>query len=142
MSNLPGVNAEETSGPSNGPRSGGVVALVGILALETAALIAATVFLVFEILVAEPQSMVSAIALTVVVALAAVWVAAITLGAWRGRSWTRGASIVVQVLLISMALGSFQGILPRPDIGWMLLLPAIAVFVLLFTAPVRAWLAR
>ncbi|WP_240034652.1 hypothetical protein [Glaciihabitans arcticus] len=116
------------------------MALVVVLALEFVALVGITVFLVFELLVAAPESYASAIALTVVVALAALWLGAIVVGAWRGGSWTRGASIVVQVLLVSVALGSFQGFLPRPDIGWILLLPAIAVFVLLFRSPVRAHL--
>ncbi|MGV8884378.1 MAG: hypothetical protein ACOH1T_02155 [Microbacteriaceae bacterium] len=142
MSNLPSVNSDDMTEPRKGPRSGGVLAFVAILGLETVALVAATIFLIFEILVADPRSLSSAIALTVVVALAAVWVAAITLGAWRGRSWTRGASIVVQILLASMAIGSFQGLLPRPDIGWILLVPALAVMVLLFGKPVQAWLAR
>jgi len=134
----PNQAADRADEPAPRPRHAQVVALVAVLALECLALVGATVFLVFELMVATPASYASAIALTVVVALAAVWVGAIVVGAWRGAPWTRGASIVVQVLLVSVALGSFQGFLPRPDIGWLLLLPAIAVFALLFTKPVRA----
>lgn len=133
----------ETSDRSvSGMRPGAVVALVVLLALESAGLVAATVFLVFELLVAPTDSFVSAIALTVCVAIAAVWVSAIAVGTWRGQSWIRGASIVVQVLLAAIAIGSFQGILPRPDIGWILLLPAIGVVALLFSRPVQRWLRR
>lgn len=123
-------------------RPGAVRALTVLLAIESAGLVAATVFLVFELLVAPSDSFVSAIALTVFVAIAAVWVSAIAVGAWRGQAWTRGASIVVQVLLAAIAIGSFQGILPRPDIGWILLLPAVAVVALLFSKPVLSWLRR
>ena len=141
MSNSSGVNVGETSGTPERPRSGVVVALVAVLAAECLALVAATVFLVFEILVAAAQSVTSAIALTVVVAIGTAWVGAIVVGAWRGQSWSRGASIVVQILLMAVALGSFQGILPRPDIGWILLIPAFAVLALLFVRPTREWFA-
>jgi hypothetical protein len=81
---------------------------------------------------------VSAIALAVVTTLAAVWVGFIGVHTLRGNAWIRGAAITVQVLLIAIAIGSFQGFVPRPDIGWMLLIPAVAVLVLLFTKPVIA----
>lgn len=133
----------ETSDRSvSGRRPRAVVALTVLLALESAGLVAATVFLVFELLVAPADSFASAIALTICVAIAAVWVSAIAVGAWRGQAWIRGASIVVQVLLAAIAIGSFQGILPRPDIGWILLLPAIAIAALLFSRPVQGWLRR
>jgi hypothetical protein len=133
----------ETSDRSFSPRRPRMLAvLVVLLAIESAGLVAATVFLVFELLVAPADSFASAIALTICVAIAAVWVAAIAVGAWRGQAWIRGASIVVQVLLAAIAIGSFQGILPRPDIGWILLLPAIAVVALLFSRPVQGYLRR
>ena len=124
------------------PRHPSQLLLVIILGLEAAALIAATIFLIFEVLVAPADSFVSAIALTIVVAIASAWVVAIAVGAWRGQAWVRGASIVVQVLLAAVAIGSFQGIVPRPDIGWILLIPAITVVVLVFSKPVQAALAR
>ena len=112
--------------------------LAAVLFLEAAALVGATVVLVFELLVERPDSYLSAIALTVCAAIAAVWVGAIAVNSLRGRAWIRGGAIVVQVLLAAVALGSFQGLLPRADIGWLLLLPAIVVMVLLFTKPVLA----
>lgn len=119
-----------------------VTLLVALLALESIALGVVTVYLVFEDIVAPADSRISAIALTVVVAIAAIWVAVIAVNALRGNAWIRGAAIVVQVLLGAVAIGSFQGIGNRPDIGWAVLLPAIAVLVLLFTKPVLAATAR
>ncbi len=110
--------------------------LVGLIALEALALVAATVYLVVELLVDTPDSFVSAVALTVVVAIGAVGVAAIAVGALRGQPWIRGAGITVQVLQIALAIGSFQGLFARPGIGWLLLTPAIAVIVLMFSRPV------
>jgi hypothetical protein len=115
-----------------------VVLLAAVLFLEAAALAAATVVLIFELLVARPDSFASAVALTVCAAIAAAWVFVIALNSLRGRAWIRGAAIVVQVLIAALALGSFQGLGSRVDIGWLLLIPAIAVMVLLFTKPVLA----
>jgi len=115
-----------------------VVLLAAVLFIEAAALSVATATLVIELLIDRPDSYASALALTVISAIAAVWVTAIAINSLRGRAWIRGAAIVVQVLLAAVALGSFQGILPRADIGWLLLIPAIVVMVLLFTKPVLA----
>jgi len=115
-----------------------VVLLAAVLFIEAAALFVATATLVIELLIDRPDSYASALALTVIAAIAAIWVTAIAINSLRGRAWIRGAAIVVQVLLAAVALGSFQGILPRADIGWLLLIPAIVVMVLLFTKPVLA----
>lgn len=115
-----------------------VTLLAAVLWLEAVALAGASVFLIFEVLVAPADSVTSAIALAVVVAIAAVWVAVIAINTVRGNAWTRGASIVVQVLFGAIAIGSFQGIGPRPDIGWLVLIPALVVLILMFTKPVLA----
>ena len=133
----------ETSESSTvGPRHPFQIALVVVLAIEAAGLAAATVFLVLEILIAPADSIASAIALAVVAGLATAWVVAMSVGAWRGQSWVRGAAIVVQVLLGAVAIGSFQGLVPRPDIGWFLLIPAIVVVFLIFSKPVQVALRR
>jgi hypothetical protein len=137
--NTPPNVAEIDNGGARKPRHHPLVlALAAVLFIEAAALYAATAVLVFELLVERPDSYASAVALTVCAAIAAVWVTAIALNALRGRAWIRGASIVVQVLLAAIALGSFQGLVPRADIGWILLIPAVVVVVLLFTKPVLA----
>jgi hypothetical protein len=119
-----------------------VLVLAALLFVEAAALAATTVVLIFDLLVATPDSFPSAIALTVCVAIATVWVFVIALNSLRGRAWIRGAAIVVQVLLGALALGSFTGMGARVDVGWLLLAPAIAVLVLLFTKPVLAETSR
>ncbi|MCU1404718.1 MAG: hypothetical protein JWQ43_1021 [Glaciihabitans sp.] len=117
-------------------------ALCALLAAECALVAAATVYLIVELLVATPDSYESAIALTVLAAIAAVWLGFITVNAFRGRPWIRGAAIVWQVLQIAVAVGAFQGAFSQPDVGWLLLLPSIAVIVLLFTKPVLAATTR
>ena len=119
-----------------------VSVLAGILFAECALLVVATIYLVVEIFIATPASFASAIALTLLTALGAVWLGFIATNVLRGRAWVRGATVVWQVLQIAVAIGCFQGMFARPDIGWFLLLPAVAALVLLFTPPVVAATAR
>ena len=126
----------ETSGTS--PRHPFVLVLVVILFAECALLSAATVYLVVELITATPSSLVSALALLVLTAIAAIWLGFIAVNVLRGRAWTRGAAIVVQVLQGAVAIGCFQGLLAQPVIGWLLLVPALVALSLLFTPPVVA----
>ena len=119
-----------------------LIALAVLLFAECALLAVATIYLVIEILVDTPASYASAVALTVLTAIAAIWLGFIAVNILRGRAWTRGATVVWQVLQVAVAIGCFQGLFARPDIGWALLLPAIVVLVLLFTRPVIAATAR
>jgi hypothetical protein len=125
-----------------GPRHPYLVVLALIIFLESAVLVAALGYLIFELGNEEPQSYPSAVALTVLTAIAAIWVAVIGINVLRRQPWIRGAAVVWQVLQISVAIGSFQGVFARPDIGWLLLIPAIIVLVLLFTRPVLLQTAR
>lgn len=113
-----------------------VIALAVLIFAQCALLLTATGFLLIELIVATPDSYASAVALTVLAALAAGWLAVIGVNVLRGSPWVRGATIVVQVLQIAVAIGAFQGAFARPDLGWLLLVPAMAALGLLFTPPV------
>ena len=113
-----------------------VIVLSALIFLEAALVVGATAFLLFELVTVTPDSLASALALTVLTALAAAWVIAIAIGVLRGRAWSRGAAMVWQVLQIAVAVGAFQGSFARPEVGWLLLLPALAAIVLLFSRPV------
>jgi hypothetical protein len=115
-----------------------LIALMVVLALETLALAAAAGYFLIELLVAQPRSIANAVALVVVLAIGAVWVGFIVVGLLRGQAWTRAAVIVVQVLFIAVAIGSFQGENARADLGAGLLIPAVVALILLFTKPVQA----
>lgn len=128
--------------PSETPRHPLVWALAGIVFAECALMVAATAFLVFELLVDTPASFASAVALAVLTAIAAVWLGFTGVGVLQGRPWVRGAVVVWQILQIAVAVGSFQGMFARPDIGWLLLAPALAALALVFTKPVIAATAR
>lgn len=135
------AESDAESMPPTASGSGGVkaalVVVSGILLLEAAALVAVVVWLVIDLLALEPSSYATAVALLVLVAIGALWVGATALASLRRAPWSRAAAIVWQVLQVSVAVGAFQGLFARPDVGWLLLIPAITVIGLLLWTPVR-----
>lgn len=113
-----------------------------LLFAEATALAAITAWLIVDLVVLQPSSFATAVALIVIAALAAAWVAAIAVASVRRAPWSRAAAIVWQVLQLSIAVGAFQGLFARPDIGWALLIPSFTVIGLLLWPPVRAAYAR
>ncbi|KRE26081.1 hypothetical protein [Agromyces sp. Soil535] len=126
--------------------SGGVraalIVVTAVLFLEAAALVAIVVWLVVDLLALQPSSYATAVALIVLVVIGAVWVGAVAIGSLRRAPWTRAAAIVWQILQVSIAVGAFQGLFARPDVGWLLLVPAVTVIGLLLWPPVRLAYAR
>ena len=143
-----GFHGDEPADPHRGDEPGRppshplLLLLAVLLFAECALLVVATVYLVVELLTVVPESYASALFLTVLTAVAAGWLAAIAVGAVRRRPWVRGAATVWQVLQAAVAVGCFQGIVAEPAIGWVLLVPALVVLVLLFTPPVVEALRR
>ncbi len=132
--------------PPEASTGGGVttalVVVSGILLLEAAALVGVTIWLLVDLFALEPSSYATAIALLVLVAIAALWVGAVAVASVRRAPWTRAGAIVWQILQISVAVGAFQGLFARPDIGWLLLVPAVTVVGLLLWTPVRLAYSR
>jgi hypothetical protein len=126
----------EAASDSRGVRAA-LLVVSGILLLEALALAAVVVWLVIDLLALEPSSYATAIALLVLVVIALIGVSAIAVASRRRAPWSRAAAIVWQVLQLSIAVGAFQGLFARPDVGWLLLVPAITVIGLLLWAPVR-----
>lgn len=129
-------NAHEEAAYTRRPRA--LLVLAALLAAEALLVWAAAAWLVVELLTATPSSPAGAVAILVLVVVAAVWVSAIAWGALRARSWIRGAALTWQLVQIFVAIGCFQGLYARVDLGWALLLPSLAVIVLLFTPRVLA----
>lgn len=147
MNRWPGTGPDEASaGPPEAPVAGGVrAALVTVTALlfaEAGALIAVLVWLVVDLLVLRPSSVATAVALIVLVAIGAASVSAIAVASARRAPWSRAGAIVWQVLQLSVAVGAFQGLFARPDLGWALLVPAVTIIGLLLWPPVRLAFTR
>jgi hypothetical protein len=124
--------------PRRGRRSRAHVLLVVLLGAEASLLWAAVIWLVLELLTDQPTSFASALAILVLAVIAAAWVTAITVATLRGRSWIRAAAVTWQLVQVFIAIGCFQGLYARPDLGWALLVPSALVMVLLFTRSVIA----
>jgi fatty-acid desaturase len=121
-------------------RSPLVTLLVILLAGQTALIVGITGFLVIELLLAEARFPPTAIALIVLVLLVAVWLVAMTVGVHRGRAWTRGSVLTYQFLQLAIGVGSVQGFIPRPDIGWWVIATAVLGLVLILSTPVTRYL--
>jgi hypothetical protein len=126
------------TGGGSGRRHPLVIVLATLLFLECAMLAAATVYLIVELATTRPDSYASAVAIFVLTGFAAIWLGFMGTHTLQGKSWIRAGAVTWQVLQIAVGIGSFQGMFARPDIGWLLIVPAIAVLVLLFTPPVVA----
>ena len=121
-------------------RSPLVTVLVILLAAQTVFIVGVTVYLVIELFLAEADFPPTAIALTALVVLVAIWLVAMTRGVWRGRAWTRGSVLVYQFLQLAIGVGSIQGFVPRPDIGWWVIATAVLGLVLVLSTPVSRYL--
>ncbi|MDQ0574740.1 hypothetical protein [Agromyces albus] len=127
----------ESGAPADGGVRAALVVVSTLLLLEAAALVAVVVWLLVDLVVARPSSYATAIALLVIVVIGAIWVGAVAVASLRRAPWSRASAIVWQILQLSIAVGAFQGLFARPDIGWPLLVPAITVIGLLLWTPVR-----
>ena len=127
---------DSPNGPRRGRRSRAHYLLVLLLGAEAALLWAAVIWLILELLTDQPTSFASALAILVIALIAAAWVTTITVATLRGRSWIRAAAVTWQLVQVFIAIGCFQGLYARPDLGWALLVPSALVLVLLFTRSV------
>ncbi|WP_186377252.1 hypothetical protein [Curtobacterium pusillum] len=123
-------------------RSPALVALLVVVGIEFAALVVLTVVLVVELVVAPATSLASGIALTLLTAIAALWLGALCVGLRNRRPWVRSGIIVWQVMQGALAIGAFQGVFRVPAIGWLLLVPALLGITLVLSRPVTEALAR
>jgi hypothetical protein len=112
--------------------------LIVLITAEFLAVAAVTVVLIVELFTSRPESYAAGIAVIVMAIVAAVWLGFIVTAALKGRAWMRGASIVWQVLQFAIGIGCFQGLTATPVVGWVLVVPAIVVVVLLMSRPVRS----
>ncbi len=136
---VPDPSAPVPAGPARPPL---LIVLAVIVALEALLVTGLALWLLFELLTQKPQSYTTAVAITVLVALGAGWVIATLVGLLRLHAWARASIVTIQILMIAVAVGSFQGLVARPDLGWALLVPAVVAGVLALTPSVVRATAR
>lgn len=111
--------------------------LIGIILIEAIAMFGVAALLVYEIFTQPSLSVASSIALIVLALIATAALAAIALGIYRAQPWTRGASIVWQVLQAAAAVVVLQGDM-ADGIGWILAGLSLAGLLLVFHPAVTA----
>jgi len=116
-----------------------LLVLAVIVGLEALLVTGLAVWLLIELLTQRPESYPSAVAITVLGFLAAAWAIFTFVGLLRRQGWARASALTIQILQLAVAVGCFQGLFARPDLGWALLVPAVVAGVLAITpAVVRA----
>ncbi|QCR18739.1 hypothetical protein [Agrococcus sp. SGAir0287] len=63
-------------------------------------------------------------------------------GVLDGRSWSRAAVVVWQVLQMGIAFGTFNGAEGPVPLALAMFVPALTALILVFRKPTREWLAR
>jgi hypothetical protein len=112
-----------------------LVVLSALLYLEAVALAALTVLLIVDAVIQHPDSYLSAVALIVLAALAAAWLAIMATHALARRPWIRAGGVTWQLLQLVIGITIITAGQP---LGWALVAVAVVVLVLLFTPPVIA----
>lgn len=115
-----------------------LIVLAWVVLFEAALLWLAAAFLVYELLVDTPWSYGGAVMIALLTAGAAVWVTVMGVHTLRARPWIRGAVLTWQFLQAGIAIGSFQGAWARPELGWLLLVPAVIAVILVLSRSVVA----
>lgn len=110
--------------------------LAALLAIELAAVAIVAIVLLVDLVALEPTSLATALALTVLVLIAAGWMAATLVGLLRGQGWVRASAIVWQVLQFAIGLGALQGSFAQPAWGWPIIAVSVLTFGLLFVPSV------
>ncbi|MFM6973898.1 MAG: hypothetical protein ACKOXM_01935 [Agromyces sp.] len=109
-----------------------------LLGIEALALWGSVGWLALEIASAPADSIRTAIALTVLAGIVAIWVTATTVAIFRVRRWARGSAITWQVLQVAVAVGASQGEHPNWLVSLGFSAPAVVVVLLAVSCSVRA----
>lgn len=119
-------------------RPAGLIWVMILVAAEGLVIGGLAIWLAIALITGGAKSLVTSLALLVLVAAAAGWLNLIVRGLLRGKRWARSAALFWQLVQLAVASGSFSGQFGSQAIGWALIVPSVVVLVLLFTKPVVA----
>ena len=126
--------------PQRAPRPPGVVLIAAVLVLEAIALLALSVGFFLSIFGLDPISVGGSVFMTVLLLLVAAGLVAMARKLVAGFRWPRSPSLVVQLFLVILAFPFFTA--GNPLIGLLLIAPAAAVILTLFSKPVVDFTTR
>jgi hypothetical protein len=116
-------------------RRSGVERMAAVwLALEALGILLLAVWEIVALVTGDTDSAVSSIALLALTVIGAAAVGGFAAAVWRGGSWGRSGGVVVQLLVLSIAIGSLTG--PGADAAFAAVLatPAAMGLILLILA--------
>lgn len=113
------------------PKSFAVFVTAAIVAIQTLALWVVSGVFVYDTATQPSNSLAGAIFLDALIVLSAAAMSVATVMFARGRSSTRSAIIVWQMMVIGIGIASAQGVESRWDVAALLIVPAASVTVLL-----------
>ncbi|KAD4060705.1 hypothetical protein GD627_05670 [Arthrobacter yangruifuii] len=111
-----------------------------VLVLEALCLLGFAAWYGYQLATSAPLSLGGAVFTLVFAVALAVWLLVVGHFFFRGYRWTRSAALVWQLFVVILAVPTLQAGLILP--GLVLLLPAAAVLLLLFTKPVLEHTSR
>lgn len=117
-------------------------ALAILLLLEAAGMLVLAGWLVFEAIVLDRTQLGATLFLAALAAGSAFFLLQAGRGVLDGRSWSRSATVVWQVLQVGIAVGTYNGAEGPVPLALALFVPAVVALVLVFRKPTREWLAR
>ncbi|OAH51912.1 hypothetical protein [Microbacterium oleivorans] len=106
----------------------------GWLALEAIGVLALAAWELIALVRGDSESVPNSLALLALTVIGAVAVAGFAVAVWRGRSWGRSGGVVVQLLVLSVALGTLTGEGADARLAATIAVPAVVGLVLLIAA--------
>lgn len=110
------------------------IALTIVVGLEAVGSIVLLAYTVLGFANRGTDEFLPALSILIVAAVAALWVCLTFWALSRQRGAARGSALTIQIFIFSVAVGAFQGFYAQPAVGWALLIPAAAGFVLALLA--------
>lgn len=118
-------------------RPPGVFVITAVLGLESLALAVAGIWSTIGLFSQKPYSMASAVFLVVIVFALAAGLAAVAVNAFKGNRWTRSATFVWQLLMVTIAVPALLN--GATMVGLVFLVPPLVATYFLFTPKVVAF---
>ncbi|WP_285726292.1 hypothetical protein [Psychromicrobium xiongbiense] len=127
------------SAPDSARRPWGVWVIAVVVLAEAALMLGAGIYFLINLFVSQAGSMAAAVFLTVICLGLGAGLVAVGMQGARGFRWTRAATLVWQLIMLTIAVPLLIGGL---WIGWLGLAGALAVLILLFTPAVVTFTVR
>jgi len=125
---------------SERPRAAGILAI--IVFAEAVAILGVGVWWVVTSLGSDGRDLAAGLFFAACLVGLAFFLLQAGRGVLDGRSWSRAAVVLWQILQIGIAVGTFNGAEGPVPLALAMFLPALVALIIVFRRPTREWLAR